>query len=246
MHAANQIEAHALPPPVYSSIFRGQHGHCTEEQMDVGLEALANQVDAHRELPSAARLPAAAFAAVFAASAAAGPEGGISHETHLEQGLRSLQAHIHTMLDNPPRLPGGMPVPGRLPPALLASAFAAGEARHGRPVETEEELRAELAEAKVQLTGYADQHASLPAAAKLPAAVWAAAAQLSEERHGRPFVSDDEAVGLLRDELDKNQAHVSRSLREGAQAAFGKQVRGGSMHVLVRGSSMHVLVCKGV
>ena len=40
---------------------------------------------------------------------------------------------------------------------------------------------------------------------------WAAAVQLSQERHGRPFVSDEEAVRLLRDELDKNQAHVSRS-----------------------------------
>ena len=216
MHAANQIEVHALPPPVYSSIFRGQRGHCTEEQMDAGLEALLNQVEAHRELPSAARLPAAAFAAVFAASAAAGPTGGIGHETHLEQGLRSLHAHIHTVLNNPPRLP----------PALLASAFAAAEAKHGRPVDTEAELRAELAEVRVQLQGYASNHALLPAAAKLPAAVWAAAVQLAEERHGRPFVSDEEAVSLLRDELNKNQAHVSRSLREGAQAAFGKQVRG--------------------
>ena len=223
MYAASQIEAHALPPPVYSRIFRGQHGHCTEEQMDVGLEALSNQVDAHRELPSAARLPAAAFAAVFAAAAAAGPEGGVGHETHLEQGLRSLQAHIHTVLHNPPRLP----------PALLASAFAAAEAKHGRPVETEAELRAELAEARLQLQGYASHHASLPAAARLPAAVWAAAVQLSEERHGRPFVSDQEAVGLLRDELDKNQAHVSRSLRECAQAAYGKQVRGGGVYAIV-------------
>lgn len=222
-YAASQIEAHALPPPVYSSIFRDQHGHCTEEQMDVGLEALSNQVDAHRELPSAARLPAAAFAAVFAASAAAGPEGGVGHETHFEQGLRSLQAHIHTVLHNPPKLP----------PALLASAFAAAEARHGRPVETEAELRAELAEARLQLQGYASHHASLPAAARLPAAVWAAAVQLSEERHGRPFVSDEEAIGLLRDELDKNQAHVSRSLRECAQAAFGKQVRGGGVYAIV-------------
>ena len=169
------------------------------------------------------RREVAAHACAITAVNAAGPEGGVGHETHFEQGLRSLQAHIHTVLHNPPRLP----------PALLASAFAAAEAKHGRPVETEAELRAELAEARLQLQGYASHHASLPAAARLPAAVWAAAVQLSEERHGRPFVSDEEAIGLLRDELDKNQAHVSRSLRECAQAAFGKQGRGGGVYAIV-------------
>ena len=54
-----------------------------------------------------------------------------------------------------------------------------------------------------------------------------------------PLPTDIKAVGLLRNELAKSQAHVPKALRECAQAAFGTQVRGCS-----RRSGMMRHACK--
>jgi len=167
-------EAHGLPPPV-----------CTDKGLLAGLEDMQHKIDGYRELPMASRLPAPAMAHIFASRT-------IVFEADLDAGCdvlgRRLEAHR------------ALPAATRFPPAVFACAFSTVVQKVGRPVATEDEAAEELLHLTTQLATYEQ----LPLDTRLPGPIWAVAAKICFEREGRGFVSEAEALGIIRNEMERD------------------------------------------
>ena len=205
-------EARGLPPPV-----------CTDKGLLAGLEDMQHKIDGYRELPMASRLPAPAMAHIFASRT-------IVFEADLDAGCdvlgRRLEAHR------------ALPAAARFPPAVFACAFSTVVHKVGRPVATEDEASEELLHLATQLATYEQ----LPLDTRLPGPIWAAAAKICFEREGRGFVSEAEALRIIRGEMRKPGVNQSAHLRQAAERVFSTegetQVKAGRMRESAKGSHM--------